>query len=341
MRAAFCPTAGVIELREVPDPEPAAGEVVVRVRACGICGSDLHWFHGALPPPPVCPGHEMAGEVAACATGVRSVREGDRVAIEPMVVCRECEYCRSGMPQRCKRLRILGLQRDGGLADAVVVPGYALFSLPAALDWAVGALAEPTAICVHAVRLGGVGLGARVLVLGAGTIGLLAVLAARAAGAADVVVSARHPHQAAMARRFGASRVFAASADGEQERAVYAADHPIDVVIETVGGVADTIADGVHAVRPGGAVVVLGVFAAAPVLPALALIVKEVRVIGAMLYDRSGPRADFEITLDLLARHRDRVRELITHRIGLDAVQSAFAAAADKRSGAIKVTVTP
>ena len=341
MRAAFCPTAGVIELREVPDPEPGAGEVVLRVRACGICGSDLHWFQGALPPPPVCPGHEMAGEVAACGAGVRSVREGDRVAVEPMVVCRECEYCRGGMPQRCPRLRILGLQRPGGLADAIAVPSYALFALPAALEWPVGALAEPTAICVHAVRRGGVGLGARVLVLGAGTIGLLAVLAARAAGAADVVISARHPHQAMMARRLGANRVFTTSADGEQERAAYAADHPIDVVIETVGGSADTIADGVRAVRPGGAVVVLGLFATAPALPALALIVKEVRVVGAMLYDRSGPRAEFEIALDLLARQPDLMSELITHRMGLDAVQSAFAAAADKRSGAIKASVTP
>src|SRR5262249_43787391 len=140
MRAAFCPTAGVIELRDVPNPVPAAREAVVRIRACGICGGALHWVPGSPPPPPVCPGPEVAGEVAACGAGVGGVREGDRVAVEPLVVCRECHDCRAGTPQRCPHLRILGLQRAGGLADAVVVPEYALFPLPADLDWPVAAL---------------------------------------------------------------------------------------------------------------------------------------------------------------------------------------------------------
>jgi 2-desacetyl-2-hydroxyethyl bacteriochlorophyllide A dehydrogenase len=341
MRAAFCPAAGVIELREVPLPDPGAGEVIVRVRACGICGSDLHWFQGALPPPRVCPGHEIAGEVAACGAGVRAVREGDRVAIEPMVVCRECRYCRAGTPQRCPHMRILGMHRPGGLADMVAVPAYALFGLPTALAFELGALAEPTAVCVHAVRSGGVAIGDRVLVLGAGTIGLLAVLTARAAGASEVAITARHAHQAAMARALGATQVFTTTADGEQELATYAAERAIDTVIETVGGSADTIADAVRAVRPGGTVVVLGVFSTAPALPALLLIAKEIRIIGAMMYARPAPRADFEVALDLLERRREVVAGLITHRIALDAVQSAFTTAADKRSGAIKVTVLP
>jgi threonine dehydrogenase-like Zn-dependent dehydrogenase len=207
------------------------------------------------------------------------------------------------------------------------------------LDDPLGALVEPTAVCVHAVRLGEVRLGARVLILGAGTIGLLAVLAARAAGAAEVVITARHPHQADMARRLGASRVFSASGDGE--RAAYAADHPIDTVIETVGGAGDTIGDALAAVGPAGTVVVLGVFASVPALPALLLLSKEVHLVGSMTYDRTGPRADFDIAIDLLERHRDAAAGLITHRIGLDAIQTAFTTAADKRSGAIKVCVLP
>jgi L-iditol 2-dehydrogenase len=311
------------------------------VRACGICGSDLHWFQGGLPPPPVCPGHEIAGEVVARGAGVRAVREGDRVAVEPMVVCRECRYCRGGTPQLCARLRVLGMRRPGGFADLVAVPEYALFRLPATLDFALGALTEPTAVCVHAVRLAGVSIGARVLVLGAGAVGLLSVLAARAAGAADVLISARHPHQAEMARRLGAARVFAATQAGERERAAYAADHPIDAVIETVGGAADTIADAVVAVRPGGVVAVLGVFATAPALPALLLIGKEVRIVGSLMYDRAAPRADFDVALDLLERQRERAAGVVTHRVGLDAIQSGFATASDKRSGAIKVSVQP
>jgi L-iditol 2-dehydrogenase len=341
MRAAFCSAPGVVEVRDVPTPSPAAGEAVVRVAACGICGSDLHWFLGHLPPPSVCPGHEIAGEVASCGAGVVAVREGDRVAVEPMVVCRECRYCRTGRPQLCLRLRILGMRRPGGLADSVLVPAYALFPLPASIDGALAALTEPMAVCVHAARLAAVALGQRVLILGAGTLGLLAIVAARAAGAAEVLIAARHPHQAEMARRLGAARVFATTADGERARAAYAADHAIDLVIETVGGSADTVTDALQTVAPGGTVCIVGVFAMPPSLPALALIGKEVRIVGAMLYDRAGPRADFEIAMGLLERHRDLAAGLITHRIGLDDVQSAFTTAADKRSGAIKVSVLP
>jgi L-iditol 2-dehydrogenase len=341
VRAAFCSAPGVIELREVPEPTPGPGDIVLRVRACGICGSDLHWFRGGLPPPAVCPGHEFAGEVAHCGAGVTNVRAGDTVAVEPMVVCRECSYCRTGRPQLCPHLRILGLRRPGGFADLALVPAYALFRLPAEMPWEIGALCEPLAVCVHAVRLAQVAIGARVLILGAGSVGLLAVLAARAAGACEVLISARHPHQAAMARRLGAGQVFAATDDGQRECAAYAADHPVDVVVESVGGSADTIGAAVQMVRPGGTVAVLGIFAAAPVLPALPMVAKEVRLVGAMLYDRTGPRADFDIALELLERHRDLASALITHRIGLDAIQSAFEAASERRGGAIKVTVTP
>ena len=341
MRAAFCSAPGVIELREVPDPTPGPGDIVLRVRACGICGSDLHWFRGGLPPPAVCPGHEFAGEVAQCGSGVTNVRAGDTVAVEPLVVCRECGYCRTGRPQLCPHLRILGLSRPGGFADLVLVPAYAVFPLPAAMPCEIGALCEPLAVCVHAARLARVAIGDRVLILGAGSVGLLAVLAARAAGASEVVVSARHPHQAGMARRLGAAKVFAATDDGQRECAAYAADHPIDVVIESVGGSADTIGEALQMVRPGGRVAVLGIFATAPALPALPMVAKEVRLVGSMLYDHTGARADFDVALELLERQRDCAAALITHRIGLDAIQSAFDAASDRRGGAIKVTVTP
>jgi L-iditol 2-dehydrogenase len=340
MRAAFCTSPGKIELRDVERPEPARGDVLIRVRACGICGSDLHWFRGHGRPPTVCPGHEISGEVAALGTGPGSLHEGDRVVVEPMEVCRACTDCRGGMPQRCARMRILGMRRAGGLAEYVAVPAYAVFALPAALDFRLGALAEPMAVCVHAVRLAGVGLGQRVLVLGAGSVGLLSVLAARAAGAGEVLISARHPHQAAMAARLGAARSFGTGDDGAAELTAYAMEQPIDTVIETVGGEAETIGQAVRAVRPGGTVVVLGVFSIAPGLPALSLLAKEARVIGAMMYDRAGPRPDFEIALALLGRHHDLVAPLVTHRFALDDVQIAFDTAADKRGGAIKVLVT-
>ncbi len=335
MRAAFCSAPGTIAVRDVAEPVLGAGEVLVQVRACGICGSDLHWFHGTLPAPAVCPGHEIAGEVVAGAPDVSGFSPGARVAVEPMVVCRECHYCRTGRPQLCPQLRIIGLRRPGGFAERVAVPAYALFALPDEIDWPLAALTEPTAVAVHAVRLGGVSLGHRVLVLGTGSLGLLCAFAARAAGAAEVLVSARYPQQRTMAERLGAAEAGRA-ADGS-----IAADLGADVVIETVGGSADTLGEAVRVVRPAGTVVVLGVFASPPPVPALALLAKEVRVMGSLMYDRTGARADFQIAVELIRQHRAVLVDLITHRMPLGDIQHAFVTASDKRAGAIKVVVLP
>jgi len=338
MRAAHCSGPGRIDLRETAQPTPAAGEVIVKVRNCGVCGSDLHWYHGGFPPPAVCPGHEISGEVVELGAEVRGVKPGDRVAVEPLVVCGECHACRTGDLQLCRKLRILGTMVDGGFAEYVRTPASALFHLPAALDWELGAMTEPLAVCVHAVQLANVRLGDRTLILGAGTIGLLSVVAARSAGAGEVLITARHPHQHAAAVALGA-RAFATTDDGEAELSEYARRHPIDAVIETVGGSTDTVNEAVQLVRAGGTISVLGVFMAPLSLNGLLLIMKEVRIVGSLTYSRAGHRADFDVALDLLVSQCDRLQPLITHRYPLDQIGEAFATAADKKSGAIKVTI--
>jgi L-iditol 2-dehydrogenase len=320
-------------------PTAPPGCVLVRVRNCGICGSDLHWYVGEFPPPSVCPGHEIAGDVVEVGLGVEGLCAGDAVAVEPLVVCRECSYCRTGNYQLCRSFNVLGMSRPGGLAEYVSVPAYATYRMPPGMDHEVGSLAEPMAVCVHGVRLAGVTLGDRVLVLGAGTIGLLSILAARAAGAAEVAVTARHPHQADLARQLGAARVFATDAAGDRERSDWTAHFPVDVVVETVGGSANTINDAIQSVRPAGTVAILGIFTGAPAIAAVALVVKEVHLVGSLTYGRSGPRTDFDVALQLLSEEAARVRPLVTHRFALEAAGEAFATAADKSRGAIKVTI--
>lgn len=339
MRAAFGTGAGAIEVREVARPVPRADQVLVRVRACGICGSDLHWFHGEFPPPPVCPGHEIVGEIAAVGAEVRGARTGDHVAVEPLVVCGRCSACRRGDYQLCTPFRLIGMAVDGGLADYLVVPVRTLFSIPTEMPWDLAVLTEPTAVCVHAARLARLRMGDRVLVLGGGSIGLLCVLIARAAGAAAIGISARHPHQQAMARALGATHVVA-SDDESRCNAVFN-DLAPDVVFETVGGTARTIEAALQAVRPGGTVVVLGIFTGSVSCNPLILVAKEVRLIGSMTYGHAGARADFQIAIDLLAAERERAGQLVTHRFRLDAAQQAFETAGDKRDGAIKVIVQP
>jgi threonine dehydrogenase-like Zn-dependent dehydrogenase len=233
------------------------------------------------------------------------------------------------------------MHRQGGMAEEVTVQVEHLYRLPADLPMRTAVLTEPLAVCVHATRLAPIGLGDRVLVLGCGSIGLLAIAAARAAGAAEVWATARHPHQAAAARALGAARVFAGAADGERELAALAREHAVDVVVETVGGSADTLTTAVHCARPGGVVVVLGVFLSRPALDALSLVMKEVRLIGSIVYNRNAGKADFAVAVDLLAARQSELAPLITHCFALDAVEEAFTTAAAKSSGAIKVIVEP
>jgi len=340
MLAAFCDRPGAFALREVPRPEMQSGQVIVRVRSCGICGSDLHVFSGDLPPAPVCPGHEISGEVVDVAPDVRGVCAGERVAVEPLVTCRRCAYCQTGDYQLCARFKLLGMMVDGGFAEYVRIPAYAAFRLPAAVDFEVGALAEPLAVGVHALRLARMRLGDRVLVLGAGTIGLLCVAAAQAAGASDIWITARHPHQQDAARLLGATHIFGGW-DGDAGLSAASSECPPDIVIETVGGQASTIDQALSLVRPAGTVAVLGVFTGMATVNPMLLMAREIRLIGSNTYGRSGPRADFDVALDMLAGDPERFRRLITHRVPLTGITAGFETAADKRSHSIKVAVRP
>lgn len=339
MRAAFCTAPGQFGLRELPRPQPLPGQVLVRVRSCGICGSDLDWYRGHFPPPKICPGHEIAGEVAEIAGSEHRPGIGDRVVVEPLLVCGHCPACRIGDYQLCPQVEVLGVSRDGGFAEYVCVPRDRVYPLPAELEFAAGSLAEPAAVAVHGVRLGKVGLGDRVVVLGAGTIGLLAIVAARRAGAAQIAITARYAHQARMARRLGAAQVFRLSGEDGREWTEFVRRHPPDVVLETVGGSGESLNDAIRIVRPGGTVVVLGVFPEPPRCDALALLVKEVRVVGSITYGRGDRRTDFELGLQMLTSN-PTITELVTHRFALERIRDAFELARDKRRGAIKVVVT-
>jgi 2-desacetyl-2-hydroxyethyl bacteriochlorophyllide A dehydrogenase len=338
MRAAFCRGAGNLVLEEVARPAPGPGEVVVRVRNCGICGSDLHWYHDQMVIPHVCPGHEIAGEVAEVGAGVTTLKAGDAVAIEGIASCGSCRYCIAGDYQRCLAIGVVGMTIPGGFAEYIRMPARHCFRVPGGVDFPTAALSEPLGVAVHGVRLAGLQIGQRVVVLGAGTIGLMAVVAARAGGAGEIVVAARRPQQKAAALALGADRVVDdRDASGLLGEAV---DSPIDLVIETVGGTADTLDTAVAACRPGGTICLLGAFTAAPTFPALFVLAKELRIVGSFVYSRAGARADFDIVLELLRRQGARIAAtLITHRVPLADIAQAFRTAADKTTGSIKVTV--
>lgn len=336
MAAARAEAPGRIVVEEVERPEPGPGDVVVAVEACGICGSDLHWYHDQMMLPVACPGHEIAGTVAMAGAG-SALREGDRVALEGIASCGACRYCRAGDYHYCPEIGIVGMTIPGGYAEYVKLPARHCFPV-GDMDAPLAALAEPLGVAVHGVRIAGLRIGQRVLVLGAGTIGLMAVVAARAGGAGEVLVTARRPQQKAAALALGADRVF----DDGDEGALFeaAGASPIDLVVESVGGTASTLDTAVATCRPGGTICLLGVYTQSIPFPALFTVAKELTIKGSFVYNRAGSRADFEVVVDLLRRHGARLGPtLVTHRFPLARIAEAFETAADKTRGSIKVTI--
>jgi L-idonate 5-dehydrogenase len=341
MRAAVWDAGGALRAAELPLPEPGPGEVRVRVRACGICGSDLHLRSIGFVQKGVAPGHELAGAIDALGPGVRGLAMGTAVAVEPLRSCGRCDECRRGLDALCPEGKLLGVHTHGGFAEHVVVPAERAFPVPGDLDPRVASLAEPTAVVVRGLRRGALAPGGRVLVLGAGTIGLLGVLAARALGAGEVWISARHASQAALARDFGAARVLGEGEASPGELARAGRKAPFDLVLETVGGRAETLNAAGAAVRRGGTVAVVGMFLAPVPLDTLPLLLKEATLAWSYCYGRTAEPCDFAAAVRLLAVERERAARLATHAVPLADAGRAFELAADRKGGAIKVSVIP
>ncbi|MFQ5879676.1 MAG: zinc-binding dehydrogenase [Dehalococcoidia bacterium] len=342
MAAAFHASPQGFQVRRTAVPELASRDVLVRVRFCGICGSDLHIYTGNRPvPPDICPGHEMSGEVVAVSEDVREVALGDGVCIDTLVTCRTCRYCLSGQHWLCSQLRVVGMHMLGGMAEYVRVPAYSVVRLPDGLAYDVAALAQPLSLSVHGLHIAGLTAGERVLILGSGGIGLLAAFAARALGAGEVLATYRYPHQGEAMRRIGAQRIWSADSEGMAALAEACRHEPVDIVVETVGGRADTFDRAVELVRPGGRVLVIGSFTEKLVLDPAALLFKGLHVIGTRGRCRPGLRSDLELSAHMLATHQQDVSHIITHRVPLAAVNEAFAIAANKSTGSLKVLVQP
>jgi threonine dehydrogenase-like Zn-dependent dehydrogenase len=337
MKAAVFGDGGSIGIKERDLPEPEPGWVRIAVTAGGICGSDLHVMHSALGNPKgIRPGHEIAGLIDA--TGDDTVIEtGTHVAVEPILGCGACHHCHVGRANLCGETRLFGIALPGGLAEYVCVPETLVHRLPEDLDKSSAALSEPMAVCVRGARIGRVSMGDRVVIIGAGTIGLLSILTARHAGAGEVLITARHPHQQALARALGADRVF----DGAASLLAEVGDQHADVVVETVGGATDTLSEAVQIARTGGRIAVLGVFSGTPSIPGMPFFSKELTLAASNCYGREAELGDFALGAALATEHADLIRPLVTHTFSLDEVEKAFATAEDKSTRSIKVQIQP
>jgi 2-desacetyl-2-hydroxyethyl bacteriochlorophyllide A dehydrogenase len=338
MKQAVLVKPGELALRDAEQPAPGPGQALVRIRNVGVCGSDLHFFRGQFPlPESFVLGHECAGEIAALGDGVRGFEVGDRVALELFNVCLRCAQCRAGDYHLCPSRKANGINVDGALSEYLVVQSYGLYKLPPGVDFELGALCEPLTVAVHGLRLVDIRFGDRVAVLGSGTIGLMAIAAAKSMGATYIGATGRHPHQKEMALALGADDVFGddAASVGQLARATRGAD----IVVETVGGSANTLADALTVVGLGGRISVLGAFTQPVQIHPIMLFLKEPRIVGSNCYGRTGRLADYEIAIEIMRRNAESLRRCITHRFPLEDVARAYETAEDKSSGAIKVQI--
>ena len=325
-----------IRLLEVPIPQPGPGELRIAVAEVGICGSDLHAYHGKHPfiELPVVPGHEFAGAVDAVGEGVTDFAPGDRVTVEPSLVCGECYNCRHGRYNICSNLRVIGCQTTGAMGEYIVVPAEKTLRLPDGVSWVQGALAEPLAVGVRAARRAEFEPGANVLILGAGTIGLMTLQAAKAMDAGTVMVSELLQERLTLAERLGAD-VLVNPSEVDLLDAVTETfgERRADVILECVG-VGATVRDAISVARKGTRIVIAGVFEE-DVSVSMGLVQDhELELIGTLMYLDD----DFPAALRLLAKGKVQAEPLVSHRFPLEKAADAFEVA-DKRNGALKVLI--
>ncbi len=332
-----------LEVTAMPRPEPAAGEVLIAVGACGICGSDVHGYDGASGRriPPIIMGHEAAGTIVETGTGVTGFKPGDRVTFDSTVYCGRCDFCKRGEVNLCDDRQVVGVscgeyRRAGAFAELVVVPERILYRLPDALGFAEAAMLEAVSVALHGVRLAEVKAGDSALVIGAGMIGLLLLQAARVAGCTPVYVADVDASRLTIARELGATETFAVSGSDliEQVRA-RTGQRGVDQVFEAVGR-GETVNAGIECVRKGGTVTLVGNIAREVVLPLQKVVTRQIRLQGSCASAGEYPRA-----MELVCSGQIRVDRLITAVAPLSEGASWFERLHAREPNLMKIVLDP
>ncbi len=330
-------------------PAPGPGEVKIKVRQTGICGSDLHEYDAGPifipteePHPltgkkaPLILGHEFSGDVVKIGEGVKNVKVGDRVVPDACQHCGECYMCKVKRYSVCEKLAFTGLMADGAFAEYVNVPAYTCFKLLPEISYEAGALVEPIAVGIHAIRQGKMMVGATVAVVGAGTIGLVTIQAARAAGARKIFSIEVAKARKQFARELGAVVLDPKETDVAAEIRDQTDGEGVDVAVECIGK-AETVNTGIQCTKRGGTTVVAGIFEKPGEINYNDLVFQEKKVIGSLAY-----YGEFDTAIALLADGRIQAEPLITGKIKLDEInENGFEELLRNRDTNIKILVSP
>ncbi|MDL2228694.1 zinc-dependent alcohol dehydrogenase family protein [Treponema sp. OttesenSCG-928-L16] len=323
MKAAVFHGIGDIRIEDAAVRQPKEHEVVVKIAYCGICGTDVHIYHGdkgaAETVPPIILGHEMSGIITETGAGVKRLKPGDHVAIDPNYYCGECYYCRSGQEHLCASMNGIGTTLNGGFAEYCTLPAKAVLKVPNDMPLDEAAFAEPLACCLHGIDLTNISVGNQVLLIGGGTIGLIMLQLTKLAGASFIRLIEPDEKKRELALRLGADQVFA----NEQDYAAFAQsqdDVRADRVIECVGKT-ETVAAAIRAATKGATIMLFGLTppeATVEIRP-FEIFQKELHITASFVNPLTEARA-----VELLASGRIRTAELISERIPLEQLADAL-----------------
>ncbi len=331
------------EFRDVPQPKPDDEEVLIRVKACGICGSDVHGYTGKTGRriPPIIMGHEASGVVEAIGRNVRNVAIGDRITFDSTVYCNQCPACRQGRVNLCQNRKVLGVStptfhRDGAMAEYVVVPWWVTYRLPEAVSFEEAALIEPASVSLHAARITPVDVNDVVAVVGAGQIGLFAIQAARVKGAGTIIALDMKDERLALARQFGADVTInpgTTDVAAEMHRVVGRPD--ADAVLEAVG-TEGSVKLAMDLVKLGGHVTLIG-----NVTPRIQVNLQDIVSRELTLRGSCAIAGEYRACLDLMAAGRIQAKPLISKIVPLSEAPAAFDALHRGDPGLMKIVLHP
>ncbi|MCB0094821.1 MAG: galactitol-1-phosphate 5-dehydrogenase [Caldilineaceae bacterium] len=343
MKALMLTAYNEFEFMDVPVPEIGADDVLVQVKACGICGSDIHGMDGSSGRriPPLIMGHEAAGVISQVGANVTQWQVGDRVTFDSMISCGNCYFCRRGEPNLCDDRRVLGVspgdyRQHGAFAEYVALPQRILFPLPDQLSFEHASMAEPVSIASHAVNITPLALGDSAVVIGAGMIGNLVIQALRLAGCGQIIAVDLDASKLEVAREVGATHTLVVNqCDVPEEVRKLTGGRGADMAFEAVG-ISAAVKSAVDSVRKGGSVTLVGNLAAKIDFPLQSVVTREIT-----LYGSCGINGEYPATLELIASGKINVDALITNVAPLNEGGDWFHRLYDQEPGLMKVILKP
>jgi L-iditol 2-dehydrogenase len=331
-----------LEMKDLPVPATGPREVLVRVAACGICGSDVHGYDGSTGRriPPIVMGHEASGIIAGLGTAITNFALNDRVTFDSTISCGVCPFCRRGASNLCNNREVLGVscgdyRRAGAFAEFVAVPADIVYRLPSSISFPEAALLEAVAVAVHAVSLAEIAPNSSALVIGAGTIGLLCLQALRVAGCSRVFVADIDESRLALAKIFGATATLSAGTDFSATVNHLTNGAGVDVAVEAVGR-SESVCTAIDSVRKGGTVILVGNITPDVKLPLQKVVSRQIRLQGSCASAGEYPRS-----INLMAGGAINVKPLITAVVPLEEGPAWFKRLHAREPGLTKVVLTP